>query len=283
MARAMMQPKRLPLENIRVVECATAWAIPCATKLMADLGAEVIKVESITRLDDARPAYYADNDPSGDYWEKGTQYLGANSNKHHLTLNLSTPQGVRLFKELVSVSDVVAENYTPRVMKGFGLDYEALRKLRPDLVMVSSTGFGHAGPWRNYSAFGWGLEPMVISHLTGRPDRAPLNSAIPIPDMAGALHGAFAIMAALQHQRRTGQGQWVDISQYEIGVHYIARALMDYTLNGRVQDRMGNRHVTMCPHNAYPCRGDDMWIAIAVAPAGEGVVGAHGDVAVAHA
>ena len=279
MASAKIQLKRLPLENIRVVECATAWAIPCAGKLLADLGAEVIKVESLTRLDDARPGYYADNDPSGDYWEKGAQYLGANSNKHHFTLNLNTPQGIRIFKELVSVSDVVAENFTPRVMKGFGLAYEELRKVRPDLVMLSSTGFGHQGPWRDYSAFGWGLEPMVISHLTGRPDRPPLNSAIPIPDMAGALHAAFAIMAALQHRRRTGQGQWVDMSQYEIGVHFIARAIMDYTLNGRVQGRLGNRHLHMCPHNAYRCRGNDMWIAIAVSNEGEwqGLLKAMGD------
>jgi len=130
--------------------------------------------------------------------------------------------------------------------------------------MLSSTGYGHTGPWRDYVVYGWALEPMTISHLTGYSNGPPLATAVPYTDIPAALYGALSILAAVEHHRRTGQGQWIDLSQYEVGVCAVGEAVLDYTMNGNVQTRTGNRHPVMAPHNCYRCRGKDKWITIAV-------------------
>lgn len=256
---------RLPLEGVRILEISLAWAVPYAMKLLAVLGAEVIKVESHTRPDVNRVVPFPENRRGERWWDTSGMYHTANLSKLGATLNFSTPEGRELCLRLASLSDVVVENFAPRVLKNFGLDYERMRQVRPDIIMLSSSAFGHSGPFRDYVGYGWGLEPMTgLSQLTGYPDGPPLRSSIPHTDQVSALYADFAILAALEHRRRTGQGQWIDLSQYQAGVSILPQALLDYALNGRVQGRMANRHQWMAPHGVYRCRGADDWLAIAV-------------------
>lgn len=233
--------------------------------MLADYGAEIIKVESAARPEIGRVTIFANNDPGDRYWEKGGFYAEASRNKLGVSIDLSKPDGRRLFLDLVKISDVVLENFTPRVMENFGLTYEELRKIQPDLIMFSSTGFGHDGPWRNYRAYGFSLEPTTgITFATGYPDTPPIRSIISYTDTPATYAGTFAVLAALEYRAETGKGQWIDLSQYEVGVSFVAEAAIDYQITGREEGRRANRDSTMAPHNVYRCQGNDQWLAIAV-------------------
>jgi len=252
----------MALEGLSILDVSQAISLPAGTKLLADCGAEVIKVESAVHLDPCRLASFVDSDPGKKYWERGTAYLTANPNKRSLVLALDKPRGREIFKELVKVSDVVTENFSPRVMRNFGLDYPVLKEIKEDLIMVSSSGFGHTGPWRDYVSYGYSMEPMSgISQVTSYPDRPPLRSFHAYNDWLGALYCMVLIVSALEYWRRTGKGLYVDFSQYEAGVCAVAESIMEFTMNGRVQARRGNRHSSMAPHGCYRC---DRWAAIAV-------------------
>jgi len=256
---------KLPLKGTRILDLGSAWAVPIATKPLALLGAEVIHIESCQRPDISRFGTHVDNETTGSFWETGGRHHSINLSKLGITLDLTKEAGVQIFRELVKVSDVVAENFSPRVMKNLGLDYHSLRELKPDIIMLSSSAFGHTGPWANYVGWGMSLEPISgISHLTGYTDRPPNKSTIPYTDVPAALHATFAILAALYHRRKTGQGQFIDLSQYEVAVQQSGEALMDYVLNHRIEGRMGNRHSSMAPHGVYRCQGNDKWVAISV-------------------
>ena len=240
------------LEGLRILELGIAYATPCATKLLADMGAEVIKLESHNRLDTVRVGPLPDNIVPERYWDASCWYQATNPNKMGITLDLNTEDGIRLVKELVKISQVVVENFAPRVMANLGLDYPRLREVKPDIIMLSSTGYGHSGPWRDYVVYGWALEPMTISHLTGYADAGPFATPVPYTDMPATLYGAFSVLSALEYHRRTGKGQWIDLSQYEVGVAAVGEAVLDCTMNGRIQTRMGNRHPTMAPPQLLP-------------------------------
>lgn len=255
-----------PLAGIRVVELSEGFAIPYACRLLADMGAEVIKIESWMRPDSNRTWPVPENKRGPEFWNEGALNHDANRGKYIFGLHLDSPESKQVFTKLVERSDIIAENYTPRVMKNFGFDYEQLREIKRDIIMISSTGFGHSGPWTNYSSFGMTLEPTAgLSNLTGYPDGPPIRTQFGTAlDMSAGSVGAFAMLAALRHRRRTGRGQWIDLAQYEIGAQLIAPSVMDFTMNGVIQTRIGNRHTSMAPHGVYPCRGKDVWLAIAV-------------------
>jgi benzylsuccinate CoA-transferase BbsF subunit len=259
----------LPLAGLRVIDAAVVQAGPFITRLMADLGAEVIRVES--RVHHRRYPLMPGNRAGERWWEQAGIHIEQHRNKLGLTLELFVPEAAELFKRLVAVSDVVVESHAASVMRKFGLDYPALRAVRPDLVMVSSTGYGHSGPYGEYRSYGMMIEAMSgLMATTGYGHDAPRRSIIPYPDVVAAYHGAFAVLAALEHRRRTGEGQWIDIAQYETAVSFNAEAVLDQTLNGRARRPIGNRHPTMAPHGVYPGApvpteegGEDRWIAIA--------------------
>ena len=264
-AEAVLPPRDGPLAGIRVIECGEAYAVPHATRLLADLGADVIKVESCIRPDVCRVWPFPDNEPGEQFWNRGGIFNEPNRNKRDLTLDLRKPQGVDVFKRLMATADVVCENYTPRVMAQFGLDYAALSAIKPDLIMLSSTGFGHTGPWSNYTAWGFTLEPTAgISHFVGRPDGPPLRSGIAYVDMPAASIGAYAVLAALRHRRRTGSGQWIDLAQYEVGAAFISEALVAAAAGVDAGTRTGNRHPAYAPQGMYHCAGTDRWVALTV-------------------
>ncbi len=261
---------RLLLEGVRIVEFGQLIAIPFATKLLADMGAEVIRIESCTRLDGYRVSGFYKNDTSGEFWNRAVNFYEQNRNKKSLTLDLAQERARETLRDLIAVSDVFAENFTPRVIRNFGLEYEDLRRVRPDIIMVSSTGYGHTGPWSGFGAIGFGTEAASgLSSVTGYRDGPPTIPELPYADYTAGEHTVFAIMAALAHRAMTGQGQFIDVSQTQTLSATIPEPLMDYTFNGRVQGRAGNRDDIYAPQGTYPCAGDDSWISLSVRSDGE--------------
>ena len=253
-----------PLNGIRVIEMGQLIAIPWAMKMLADMGAQVIRLESCGRTDYRNDSLYQ-NDISGEFWNRGANFYEHNRNKLGITLDLTKPQGLAIFRDLISVSDIFVENFTPRAVKNFGLEYEGLRALKPDLIMVSSTGYGYTGPWANFGATGPATEGASgLAYMTGYTDGEPMLSEIPYIDYTAGEQTVFAVMAALMHRLRTGRGQFIDISQAQAASATVPEALLDWSVNARVQPRMGNQDPAMAPHGCYPCLGDDRWIVIAV-------------------
>ena len=255
-----------PLEGVRIIEMGQLIAIPFAMKMLADMGAQVIRLESVARLESYRSDSVYQNDISGEFWNKGANFYEQNRNKLGVTLDLSKPEGLQVLRNLVSIADVFSENFTPRVIKNFGLEYEDLRKIKPDIIMVSSTGYGFYGPWSNFGATGPATEGAAgLAYQTGYLGGGPVMAEIPYTDYTSGEHTVFAVMAALMHRLRTGQGQFVDISQTQATSSTIPEVLMDFSANGRSGHRIGNQDIVMSPHGCYLCRGDDRWITIAVA------------------
>tara|TARA_B100001105_G_scaffold112478_1_gene90216 strand:+ start:1618 stop:2949 length:1332 start_codon:yes stop_codon:yes gene_type:complete len=255
----------LPLSGVRIIEPGQVWALPYAISPLAAYGAEVIKVESAVRPDSSRGSPQPDSQVGDQPWNNGGMYHEANRNKLGISLDLNTDRGKELFKELVSVSDVVAQNFPPRVMRNFGLDYLELRKIKPDIIVLDSTAYGSSGPWENYIGYGSSLQAVTgLTYVTGYEDSGPVQGGILFNDTLGALNATYAILLALAHRERTGQGQWIDLSQYEAGVAHLGEAFMEYEMNGVAPTRRGNSHPDHAPYGLYPCAGDDGWVSITV-------------------
>lgn len=252
-----------PLEGVRVTEFTAAWAGPYATCLLAFLGAEIIKVESRKRPDYARMLSFT----AGKQFSSPDQswvFDCLNLNKKSVALDLSKPKAVEIAKRLVSVSDVVAENMRPGVIARLGLSYEALREYRHDLIYLSSSACGQTGPEREYAGYAPTFAALGgASYLTGYPDWPP-SSFLGDIDLRSATTAAIALLAALVHRQRTGEGQYIDLASQETISAMLGEILLDYVLNGVVQTRQANRDHTMVPHDSYRCRGEDRWISIAV-------------------
>ena len=264
--------RRLPLAGIRVLEIAEIWAGPFCGVLLGDLGAEVIKVESIQRIgrgrvrpDPGSPGY-PDNDPGERPWNRSANFNALSRNKLGITLDLTDPRGVEAFGELVAASDAVVCNYAFGVMESFGLGYDAMREYRPDLILMQMPGFGSTGPYRRYRSMGMSIDAISgHSALRGYPDLDLTHlSLVHHPDAVGGVTAAFAICAALHYRARTGKGQFIDMSQSEAFIPHLGEIFLEHGLTGRVRERRGNDHPTMAPHGCYPCLGDDKWVTIAV-------------------
>jgi crotonobetainyl-CoA:carnitine CoA-transferase CaiB-like acyl-CoA transferase len=269
----------LPLSGIRVVDLSRVFAMPYAGAYLADLGAEVIKVDCCQAqfVDTTRTLNgpYPDNDPGELYWERAGTFQTLNRGKRSVTLDLRSEDAIGILKQLVSVSDIVLENFTPRVMQRFGLDYANLRAVKPDLIMVSNTGYGHSGPWSNFGAMATALEPThgtgaFMGYLDPGPDGRLHDGGIPnkmgnsYTDFLASWTAQLAVIASLIHRSRTGKGMWVDLAMYQVGSSFIGEGILDFAFNGRRTRRMGNRDHTMSPHGCYPCLGQDEWVTIAV-------------------
>ncbi len=254
----------LPLEGIRVTDATNSWSGPYTAQLLASMGAEVIKVESIQYLDTWRGGGTRTMEGEN-LWERSPLWNSVNADKLGITLDLSRTRGAEIFKRLVKVSDVVAENYTPRVMKNFGLDYAALNEVNPRIIMISLPAHGSKGPWQDYPGYAASIEQMAgIPQLTGYPDGPPKMSGAGFTDPIAGVNGMIAVMLALLFRQVTGKGQYIDLSQIEAVTCLIGDAIIDRSVNERVQPRRGNRHPSMAPHGCYRCRGEDLWVDIAV-------------------
>jgi benzylsuccinate CoA-transferase BbsF subunit len=261
-----------PLADVRVLDLTHAWAGPFATQLLADYGAEVIKVEAWEHADMVRFSTLPADEARPDAYNRGGFFHYLNRNKLGLTLDLKHPQGNVLFKRVAAQSDVVIENFSVRVMRSLGLDYGVLQAINPRLIMISMPGFGSTGPYKEFVAFGEMIEPFAgLSALTGYPDRGPLRLAVAYPDPVAGFHAALAALLALRRRHQTGAGQHIHIAHREPITRMLGEAVLDYTVNGRTQHRLGNRHRAWAPHGCYPCRGQDRWITLAARNDGEWV------------
>jgi benzylsuccinate CoA-transferase BbsF subunit len=251
------------LKGVRIADFCWLWAGAYATGLLAILGAEVIKIESMARVDPSRKMTLT----IGQAFEgvdHSPVFNSINLNKLSVKLNLKQPKGVELAKKIVQISDVVTQNMRPGAMDNMGLGYEALKEVKPDVIMLSSSSFGAEGPLRRYGGYAPSFAAYSgLTHLTGYSD-APPNPMTGSTDLMSATTSAFAILAALNHRQNTGQGQLIDLSSVESLAVFTGDALMDYLMNGRVRSRRGNQDDIMAPHNCYRCRGDDKWVSIAV-------------------
>ncbi len=252
------------LSGIRVLEFGGFAAGPVMGKHLADHGAEVIRIESRTRPDGFRTHYppFKDNQPG---LNRSGLFALCNNNKYSITLNLKTSPGVEIVKRLVARADIVVENFTPGTMARLTLDYESLQKVKPDLIMLSTCNQGQTGPHAGHPGFGSHLSSLGgFTHLIGYPEGSPLILYGPYIDYIAVAYGVIAVLAALDGRRRTGKGQYIDLAQYETGLQFLAPALLDFGVNGRVTHRVGNCHPTAAPHGAYPCRGEDRWCTISI-------------------
>ena len=256
----------LPLTGVRVLDLTNVIAGPVATRVLAHLGAEIIKIELPWGRSVGNMAIFTSDKSEERPYNKNAGFNEVNRAKRSISLDLADPRGKALFEELVSVSDVVIENYSPRVMPNLGLTYGHLRTLRPDLIMVAMPALGSPGPWSNHISFGPGTEGLGgMCHVTGYQDGPPSKPGNFYSDQTSAFHVATAIMAAIWKRRRTGQGKQIEIVLRDVTMAVIGEYFLEYQLTGRSPTRIGNRHPSMTPHNVYRCKGDDAWVVIAVA------------------
>jgi crotonobetainyl-CoA:carnitine CoA-transferase CaiB-like acyl-CoA transferase len=252
-----------PLEGLRVLDFTAWWAGPAATNVLAGLGADVIHIESVQRPDGMRMAGGMFYDLP-QWWERSAIYLLANTNKRGLTLDLTSDYGRRLVLRLIAVSDVMVENFTPRVMANFGLDWDTVHRANPSLIMVRMPAFGLTGPWRDNTGFAQTMEQTTgLAWVTGYPDDQPLIQRGPSDPNAG-MHAAFALLVALAEREATGAGQHVEVTMIEAALNAAAEQVIEYTAYGNLLEREGNRSPHAAPQNLYACRGEEQWLAVSV-------------------
>jgi benzylsuccinate CoA-transferase BbsF subunit len=261
----------LPLTGLRVIDFTWHGAGPYTTKVLADHGADVIRIESGKRLDRLRVLPpFRDGERRGSVNRSG-YFADRNSNKRGVTVNLKHPDAAGLVLRLVAVSDVVASNFTPGTMAGLGLGYDDARAVRPDVIYLEMGMQGAYGPDSTLVGYGQTVSALTgLHHLSGLPGFTPVGTGTNYPDhVAAPAHAAFAVLAAIRHRRRTGEGQYIDLSQAETMVGLLGPAVLDFTVNGRNAMPNGNRSATAAPQGVYPCRGDDRWIAVSVTDDGQ--------------
>ncbi len=261
-------PRRtLPLAGMRVLDLSTVLAVPYCGGLLTDLGAEVIKIEAPNRLDSSRTNDWLAREvgPGDDPWNRAGGFQLINRGKRSFVLNLAQARGREVFKKLVAVSDVIINNYTPRVLRGWGLGYDELIKIRPDLILLSNTGYGSSGPWSPFPVQGTVLEnTMGITAYTGYRGDKPWKAGASYPDFITCWTGLTALMAAVLHRKTTGEGQWIDMGMYQIGVALIPEPILALQANGETWERIGNEDRVHVPSNVYRAAGDDKWLALSV-------------------
>src|SRR6202790_4260001 len=264
---------KLPLEGVRIADFTWVWAGPYCTLQLAHLGADVIRIETRTRPCVTR---VLPPGPEGKPRLNRSGYFNQyNQGKRSLTLNYAKPGALDVARRLVETSDVVTNNFAAGVMEKLGLGYEDLRKLKPDLIMISLSGYGDTGPFREYVAYGPAQVPLSgLSSLTGYKGWPPMHTGFSYADPNAGVHGAFAVLAALFHRAKTGEGQYIDMSQWECAMGLLAEGILEYTMNGIEPERIGNEDPEMAPHGIYRCLDRpekvmgvtvDQFVAIAVA------------------
>ena len=252
----------LPLEDVKVLDFMWVMAGPAAVRYLADYGATVVHVESATRIDTARTLQPMRDKQAGP--ERSGVFANLNAGKLSLALNLAKPEAKDVIFRLVRWADIVTESYSPRAMRNWGLGYETLREVNPGIVMLSSCLNGQAGPWASLAGFGtMGAQLAGFGELAGWPDRPPAGPFGAYTDYIAPKFTVMALLSALDHRRRTGEGQYIDFSQAEASQQFLGTALLDYTVNNHVQSRTGNRSSAAAPHAVFPAAGVDRWVAIA--------------------
>jgi crotonobetainyl-CoA:carnitine CoA-transferase CaiB-like acyl-CoA transferase len=260
--RPAARSEPLPLSGIRVVDLTAFWAGPACTHQLATLGADVVKIESPTRPDGMRFATVRpQSDPN--WMEYGPTFHGTNPAKRSVTVDFSTPDGRELVLRLVETADVVVENFTPRVLGNVGLDHDDLVARRADVILLRMPAFGLDGPWRDRPGFAQTTEQVSgIAWMTGEAGgEALVRSTI---DPIAGIHGAFAVLAALEHRDRTGEGQLIEMPMAEVALNVAAEPIVTWSAYGTLLERDGNRGAPGAPQGVYACAGDEQWVALSI-------------------
>jgi benzylsuccinate CoA-transferase BbsF subunit len=255
--------KKKVFEGIKIAEFAWIVVGPASSRYLADHGATVVKIESHTRLDTNRVnSPFVNNIPTPD----SSMFFGRhNPNKYSVTIDLQNPRGIELAWRLIKWADIMTESFSPGTMEKWGLGYEDVRKVRPDIIYLSSSMQGRGGPHSSYAGYGQNACNFSgFTEISGWPDRMPSAPHGAYTDYVCARFSAFALLAALIQRRMTGKGQFIEQSQFESSLHFLLPAVMDYQVNGNIMHRNGNRTPIAAPHGVYQCKGDDRWIAISV-------------------
>ncbi len=256
--------KRGIFEGIKIVEFAAIAAGPLIGQHLAIHGATSVHVESYKRPDGFRQNYppYKDNKPG---LNRSGAFTICNNDKYGVTLNLKAKESLEVAKKLIAWADIVIENFTPGTLDKLGMGYVHMKPYNDDIIWLSSCNQGQTGPHAFHPGFGSHLSSLCgFTYMTGYKDRYPCILYGPYVDHIGVGYGVIAAAAALEHRRKTGEGQYVDLAQYEVGVQFMLSTLLEYSVNHRVVERDGNRHTFAAPHNTYPCKGEDRWCVIAV-------------------
>jgi crotonobetainyl-CoA:carnitine CoA-transferase CaiB-like acyl-CoA transferase len=253
---------RLPLQDIKVLDFMWVLAGPGITRLLADYGATVIRIESVNRTDPTRTVGPFQDGRSGA--ERSGLWANNNAGKFGITLDLSTDGARAIVRDLVLWADVVCEAFSPKAMRAWGFDYESLRQIKPDLIMLSTCLMGQSGPLSRFAGFG-NLAAALCGfyNLVGWPDRTPSGPFSAYTDYIAPRFGACALMAALIHKKLTGEGQYIDQAQAESALQFLALPILDFSADGRSYEPIANRDLYHAPHGVYPAAGDDRWVAIA--------------------
>lgn len=261
------------LKGVRVLDLSRVWSGPYAGRNLAGLGAEVIHITGRITVTFAEVTpetakiigIFPDNIPGEKPWNRASSSNDFHRGKLGLTLELNTDKGLEIIKELIKVSDVLLENYSPRVMPNFGLDYPNLKKINPNIILCSMPGYGANGPYRDWVSYGTNLDPATgLASLMGYPGEEAHMSGNAYPDPAAGVHAVAAILTALVSREMTGMGQYIDLSQAESTTSLIGEAILGYSLNGKTPVRRGNRHPVHAPCGCYPCAGNDKWVTVQV-------------------
>jgi len=250
-------------EGIKVIDFSWVAVGPQTTKVLAEHGATVVRIESHRRPENLRTVPpFKDSKPSLDHGAYASSY---NTNKYGLALNLAKPSGQKIATRLIEWADIVLESFSPGVMKRLGLDYEVARRIKPDIIYCSTTFQGQYGPHALFGGLGFhGAALAGFSMLTGYTAGEPAPAHTAYLDYIAPWYLVIALIAALERRRKTGHGMYIDQAQYEASVTFLSPALLDYVVNGRIMSCMGNRDPYAAPHGIYPCRGSDRWVAISV-------------------
>lgn len=259
-APAAAGPTELPLKGYRVVDFCWQAAGPLTTEVLANLGADVIKIESMKRIDTVRLFMHPMEHFSID---TGAFFNDCNTGKRSITIDLNSEEGRSLVQQLIKNADVVSSNFTPGQMESWGFGYDDLRKIKADIVVLTLPVMGESGPKRGWRGIGNSVVAMSgLAWHTGSPDKPPAGLGPLQTDFTVPLFGATAIIAALLQRERTGRGQHIEIAQYESGLQLLDTELLDCLINGVVAERQGNRSRFIAPHGVYPCLGDDRWVSL---------------------
>jgi len=250
-------------EGVKIFDLTWAGVGPTSMKYFAEYGAEIVKVESQLKPDPLRTLPpFVDNKVGLD---RSQTYGRKNNNKYSLALNLNHPRTKEVTRRLIEWADVIAESFAPGAMQRWALDYKEVRKLKPDIIMMSTSMQGQTGPASRHPGYGYPLSSLTgFTYITGWPDRPPAGAFGPFTDFIAPLYCVVALGAALDYKQRTGKGQHLDLSQYECGLQFLSPMILDYVVNGREFNRRGNYSDCAAPHGVYRCRGEDRWCAIAV-------------------
>jgi benzylsuccinate CoA-transferase BbsF subunit len=258
-------PQNQILEGVRVLTLEQVHALPWGTSFLADLGAQVIRVESSAHLQDRKAGPFPDGRPSQEWWNEGGNlaYFGTR-NKQSLCMDVATPQGKEAFLKLAKNCDIVTDNFRPGTMERFGFDHESLAKLNPKIITLSSSAYGYTGPWRRAGSRARTVDATCgMSYLTGYEDGPSYRASNNYMDHSVGNNVAYALLLALYQRNKTGEGMRIDLTMQETGVSAIGPAILE-TQRGITRSRLGCGHLWKSPHNVFPCRGSDRWIAIAV-------------------